>query len=98
MRTRHRMGLSILAGGLAFVGAANATDLIINGSFEDPNGGEWIGTFGTYNYTAAYYAGPPVPAAENPGSNYSWKQKNGDKNTPMTQTVDLTTELSPGEI
>jgi len=33
------LGLSILAGGLSFVGAANATDLIVNGSFENPSDG-----------------------------------------------------------
>src|SRR5436190_23900200 len=35
MKSRNTMGLSILAGGLAFVGSANAVDLIVNGSFED---------------------------------------------------------------
>ncbi len=38
---RSRLGLSILAGGLSFVGAANATDLIVNGSFELPSDGSW---------------------------------------------------------
>ena len=33
---KSRLGLSILAGGLSFVGAANATDLLWNGSFEIP--------------------------------------------------------------
>jgi hypothetical protein len=71
-RDRSSLGLSILAGGLSFVGTANAADLIINGSFENPNAGEWK-YFQTYNYSAAYYTGPAVPAAENPGSVYSWR-------------------------
>jgi hypothetical protein len=62
MRRKNRMGMSILAGGLAFVGTANATDLIVNGSFEDPSAG-WIGTFGTYNFSAAYFSGPAIPAS-----------------------------------
>jgi hypothetical protein len=46
------LGLSILAGGLSFVGSANAIDLIINGSFENPNAGEWK-YFYPYNYSQA---------------------------------------------
>ena len=96
---KSRLGLSILAGGLSFVGAANATDLIVNGSFELPSDGsfnwapaghcgDWGGNvctggsstcanalgwqcFSQYNFTLAYYDGPPVPASENPGNFYS---------------------------
>ena len=39
MRTRSTTGLAILAGGLTFVGAASATDLIVNGGFESVTGG-----------------------------------------------------------
>ncbi len=63
------MGISILAGGLSFVGAANAIDLITNGSFEGTNGWKY---FKTYNYSLPYFTGPAIPAAENPGSRYSW--------------------------
>jgi hypothetical protein len=69
---RSRLGLSILAGGLSFVGSANAVDLIVNGSFENPNAGEWK-YFNTYNYSQAYFTGPPVPASEGPGSIWSWQ-------------------------
>jgi hypothetical protein len=69
---RAKLGLSILAGGLSFVGSANAIDLIINGSFENPNGGEWK-YFYPYNYSQAYFTGPPVPNSENPGSMWSWQ-------------------------
>jgi Immunoglobulin domain len=100
MRPKNRMGMSILAGGLAFVGTANATDLIVNGSFEDPPGVGWVGSFGTYNYSAAYFSGPPIPDSENPGSNYSWRQGTADGNfsVPCIQTVDLTVEVPPQEI
>jgi hypothetical protein len=93
-------GLAILAGGLAFVGSANAVDLIVNGSFEDvtppqaditPNG--WVGVCRGYNYSAAYFTGPPIPAAENPGNIYTWRHRGnaGDEAfaTPLTQTVNL---------
>src|SRR5262245_55109697 len=93
-------GLSILAGGLAFVGSARATDLIVNGSFEDGPGGGWVGDFGTYNYSAAYFAGPPIPASENPGEVYSWRHglSGTDFSGPLTQVVDLTSAISIEEI
>src|SRR5215470_10226041 len=69
--SRSKMGLSILAGGLSFVGAANAMDLIINGSFENPNAGEWK-YYGTYNFTQTFFDGPPIPASETPGSTWTW--------------------------
>jgi hypothetical protein len=72
MRKRTTAGLSILAGGLAFVGSASAVDLIVNGSFETSTNG-WAGVFKTYNYTAAYYTGPAVPASEGPASRYGWQ-------------------------
>src|SRR5262249_6934350 len=43
----------------------------VNGSFENTTG--WVGYFKTYNYSAAYFTGPPVPASEGPGSLYSWR-------------------------
>src|SRR5215472_843443 len=69
---RSSLGLSILAGGLSFVGSANAIDLIVNGSFENANAGEWK-YFNTYNYSQAYFIGAPVPASENPGNIWSWQ-------------------------
>ena len=73
MKTRRsKLGLSILAGGLSFVGGASAVDLIVNGSFENSNAGEWK-YFNTYNYSSAYFTGPPVPASENPGTKWSWQ-------------------------
>src|SRR5260370_20547383 len=34
-RPTRKMGLAVLAGGLAFVGAADAKDLVVDGSFEN---------------------------------------------------------------
>jgi hypothetical protein len=78
---KSRLGLSILAGGLSFVGAANATDLLTNGSFEtsydSPDGGWQF--FTQYNSsTQAYYDGPAIPASENPGTYYSACQSMAD--------------------
>ena len=100
---RNTMGLSILAGGLAFIGSASATDLIVNGSFEiplgDPGAG-WTGHFRTYNFSAAYYAGPAIPASESPGDNYSWQHGSADGvyTEPCLQMVDLTQGVPAAEI
>src|SRR5215472_12873214 len=80
--SRSRLLLSILAGGFSFVGSANAMDLIWNGSFESSgfgyptgpgsgSGTDWNGFFEQYNYSLAYYSGPPVPSSENPGDNHA---------------------------
>src|SRR2546427_12662231 len=100
MKSTNSMGLSILAGGLAFVGSANAVDLIVNGSFESGPGVGWVGYFQTYNYSFAYYAGPPVPASENPGDNYSWRHgvADGDYSGPLTQQVNLSPAVSAADI
>jgi hypothetical protein len=81
---QSRIGLSILAGGLSFVGTANATNILLNSSFETYSGGgdvngqrgtnDWVGYFSQYNHTSeAYYDGAPIPASENPGTYYSWR-------------------------
>lgn len=94
------MGLSIITSGLAFVGAANATDLIVNGSFEDGVDVGWVGYFKTYNHTQLYFTGPPIPESENPGLVYSWRHASAVNlwNTPITQTVDLTAEVPAADI
>src|SRR5262245_33172465 len=103
MNSTSRMGLSILTGGLAFVGAANAADLIVNGSFEEPGTG-WTGVFQTYNFSTSYFAGPPIPAEENPGVLFSWQHRavagvNGPAGVAqVTQTVDLTSALAAADI
>jgi hypothetical protein len=89
MKTRKSgLALSILAGGLSFVGSANATDLLWNGSFEiscdqipvGPNSGsgtDWNGFCSQYSYSTMYYAGPAIPAGENPGDNFGWNPAAG---------------------
>ncbi|MBI1839952.1 MAG: hypothetical protein HYR88_03755 [Verrucomicrobia bacterium] len=100
MRPTTRMGLSIITSGLAFVGAANATDLIVNGSFEDAPGVGWTGYFKTYNYTQAYFTGPPIPATEDPGVRYSWRHgvAEGNYGGPCPQVVDLTAAVAIADI
>jgi hypothetical protein len=112
MKTSNTLGLSILAGGLAFVGSANAVDLIQNGSFEIegrvPSGSVltgWSGFMGTYNHSGeAYYFGPGIPDSENPGAVYSWQHRavagvNGPAGVAqVTQTVDLTTAVTAADI
>jgi hypothetical protein len=73
MNKTSRRGLAILAGGLSFVGAANAIELVIDGSYESAVGGNvsvggddsagfdggWT-HFTTYNYSLNYtQPGPP---------------------------------------
>ncbi len=95
---RTTAGLSILAGGLAFVGGVNASDLLVNGSFELPRGGTnsgWNGYYLQYNQTDAYYAGPAIPASEIPGGKYSWRHSdvNGGWGAFTTPDVDDTQAL-----
>src|SRR4051812_8444108 len=79
MNTRKtRLGLSILASGLSFVGSASAIDIIVDGSYEsgtnnvdgviayggDDNAGIDGGWthFSTYNYSANYTLAAPSGA------------------------------------
>jgi hypothetical protein len=102
MKKRSKMGLSILAGGLSFVGSANAVDLIINGSFETvigtisayncfTDGTElgWNGTVSCIAYGYNYFSGPVIPASEGPGDDYSWNQ-DGDSTHTTGYTIPLT--------
>ncbi len=85
MKQNHaprRMGLSVLAGGLAFVGGADASELIVDGSFENvsassnpivkvggkasPAVGEGWSTFSTYLYSTLY----TLPGPANSGTGY----------------------------
>ncbi len=81
MRTKKsRLGLSILAGGLSFVGAASATDLVIDGSYETSTnnlsgiigqgGNDSAGidggwtSFSTYSYSAGYTQTGPAGSGQ----------------------------------
>jgi hypothetical protein len=80
-RNRGRMGMAILAGGLAFVGSADATQLILDGSFENvsdtsngivksggaanPGLGGGWSTFSTYLYSTEYALPGPLGSGAN---------------------------------
>jgi len=49
MKRRNTNGLAILAGGMAFVGAAHAVDVIVDGNFENTTGGGIVRNGGTAN-------------------------------------------------
>jgi len=105
MRTKSKTGLTILASGFAFVGAANAIELINNGSFESITGGTpqyggktdgtapgWNGVVSTLQYSGTvYFAGPPIPASESPGSYHSWRHQSavGAYSSFSTPTTDV---------
>src|SRR5690242_345155 len=85
-RAVKRMGLAALAGGVAFVGAAEATELIIDGNFEnttpsslgivriggkaDPGVGGGWSIFSTYAYSANY----TMPLTNGLGANIGGQQ------------------------
>jgi hypothetical protein len=81
MKTKKsRLGLSILAGGLSFVGAANAIDIVIDGSYESSTnsltgfvgqGGDAAAgidggwtSFTTYTYSAGYTQPGPTGSGQ----------------------------------
>jgi hypothetical protein len=79
-RKNSRLGLSILAGGLSFVGATNAMDIVIDGSYESSTnnlngfigqGGNDAGgidggwtSFSTYTYSANYTQPGPAGSGQ----------------------------------
>ena len=81
-RTTRKMGLAVLAGGLSFVGSAEATELITDGSLENttpssnplvkvggaanPGIGGGWSTFSTYLYSANY----TMPGPAGSGAQY----------------------------
>jgi hypothetical protein len=81
MKTKKsRLGLSILAGGLSFVGTANAIDIVIDGSYESStnNLSGFVGqggaaaagidggwtAFSTYTYSAGYTQPGPTGSGQ----------------------------------
>jgi hypothetical protein len=105
-RSTPRMGLAVLAGGLAFVGGVDATELIIDGSFENttaasatvktggrdnPGVGQGWSVFSTYLYSTQY----TFPGPANSGVQYLRPYAPGvfgvSRSSEMvTQLVDLT--------
>ena len=93
------MGLAILAGSLSFVGAANATELAVDGSYEsalDPHtgtgGNDFAGFdggwthFTTYNYSLGYTGTAPGGS----GSMFLRPYDSGGGSSMVTQTNTLT--------
>jgi hypothetical protein len=100
------MGLAVLAGGLAFVGGADATELIVDGSFENttsasdtvrvggrenPDVGQGWSIFSTYLYTTQY----TFPGPANSGAGFLRPYAPGTFGVPqssevVTQLVSLT--------
>src|SRR6266850_6070694 len=78
--TRSRMGLSILASGLSFVGSASAVDIVVDGSYETSTnsitgvigvgGNDFAGIdggwthFSTYTYSANYTQPGPAGSGQ----------------------------------
>src|SRR5207244_8877607 len=102
--SKSKMGVAILAGGLSFVGTANAVDLILNGGFESVIGGTpqyggrtdgteagWNGIVSSLPYSGAYYSGPAIPASEGPSAFHSWRHQSavGAYSLFTTPTADL---------
>src|SRR5713226_3835800 len=81
-RPTRKMGLAVLAGGLAFVGAVDATEVVVDGSFENttkssspivnvggaknPGVGGGWTVFSTYLYSTLY----TLPGPANSGLQY----------------------------
>ena len=97
------MGLAVLTGGLAFVGAADATELIIDGSFENaanssnpnvkvggtanPGVGGAWSSFSTYLYSTLY----TLPGPANSGLGYLRPYPSGTYG--ITQSSQTVTQL-----
>ena len=104
---KSRLGLSILAGSLSFVGAANAMDIVVDGSYEsstnsisgfigqggnDPGGIDGGWTsFTTYTYSANYTQ--PGPA----GSGQVYLRPYSPNQT-VSQVVSLTRAITTAQI
>jgi len=104
--SNRKMGLAVLAGGLAFVGGADATELIVDGSFENttsvsatvrsggrenPDVGQGWSIFSTYLYSTQY----TFPGPANSGIQYLRPYAPGVFGVPqssevVTQLVSLT--------
>src|SRR6266550_4034571 len=102
-RPTRKMGLAVLAGGLAFVGSAEATELMIDGSFENtasssspivkvggtpaPGVGGGWSTFSTYLYSTLYTL--PGPA----GSGQQFLRPYPPSSTGVGQSSQTVTQL-----
>ncbi|HXJ59155.1 MAG TPA: PA domain-containing protein [Verrucomicrobiae bacterium] len=101
-RSTSRMGLAVLTGGLAFVGSASATELIVDGSFEntvpssnpvvkvggtpEPAAGGGWTLFSTYLYSTLY----TLPGPANSGLQYLRPYASGTYG--ITQSSEVVTQ------
>src|SRR5882672_670604 len=109
---RSTVGLSILAGGLSFVGAANAVDLVVDGSYESAtnnvNGSGKIGYSGndaagvdggwTHFSTYAYFAGYTQAGATGSGQMYLRPYADANSSQTVSQTNSLTRAITTAQI
>src|SRR6266496_6232844 len=107
MNKTSRRGLAILAGGLSFVGAANAIELVIDGSYESAVGGNvsvggddnagfdggWT-HFSTYNYSLNY----TQPGPSGLGLKYLRPYAGGGGSQVVTQTNTLARAITTAQI
>lgn len=104
-----RMGLAVLSGGMAFVGSAHATELIVDGSFEnvrnsslsvvklgglaDPGVGQGWSVFSTYLYVTQY----TLPGPPNSGLGFLRPYPNNTYQiSPTSDTVQQRVDLLNG--
>jgi hypothetical protein len=107
------LGLSILAGGLSFVGAAHGMDLIIDGSYESATNNYVstsppIGLGGTYGAgvdagwtpftTYSYSSGYTQTGPANSGAVYLRPYNDSGGSQTVSQTVSLTRAITTGQI
>jgi len=108
MPARGRMGMAVIAGGLAFVGSADATQLLLDGSFENvtpttspivktggaanPGLGGGWSTFSTYLYSTEY----ALPGPAGSGANFLRPYANDPTGVPSSQTVTQLVSLTVG--
>jgi hypothetical protein len=107
---RSKLGLSIIAGGLSFVGNASAIDLVIDGSYESSTnslsgivglgGNDTAGIdggwthFSSYTYSAGYTQAGPAGS----GQVYLRPYNNGGGSSIVMQTNSLTRAITTAQI
>lgn len=107
---RSKLGLSILAGGLSFVGSASAIDIVIDGSYESSTnslsgvvgvgGNDTAGIdggwthFSSYAYSAGYTQAGPAGS----GQVYLRPYNSGGGSSTVMQTNSLTRAISTAQI
>ena len=110
-RNQFRAGLSIIAGGLSFVGTAHAIDIVVDGSYESStnnmvdtfigNGGNDSAGFDngwTHFSSYTYDAGYTLPGPAGSGLVYLRPYNNMGGSSIVSQTNTLTRAITTGQI